>query len=88
MVARQNTSRKTKITEGSLYCSTLPYCDRGNKERGEKQKRERLIRWQENPESVGGRGYFADYPSKKRADSKNVIITADFYNTAGRVKEV
>lgn len=24
-VARQKTSRKTKITEGSLYCSTLPY---------------------------------------------------------------
>lgn len=28
MVARQKTSRKTKITEGSLYVSTLPYCER------------------------------------------------------------
>ena len=28
MVARQKTSMKTKITDGSLYVSTLPYCER------------------------------------------------------------
>lgn len=28
MVERQNTRRKIKTTEGSLYCRTFPYCEK------------------------------------------------------------
>lgn len=85
MVARQNTSRKTKITEGSLYCNTLPYCEKKTQIKGEKQK----LDAKRHPKGLvfSRRGYHADYISKKQGDSKNVIIIADFHNTAGRAKE-
>lgn len=44
-MARQKTIRKTKITEGSLYCSTLPYCGKRNEWRtGVKQKLDAKIK--------------------------------------------
>lgn len=88
MVARQKTSRKTKITEGSLYCSTLPYCDRRNKWKETNRKVNTWLGVERTPQRLrpGRRGHFADYLSGKQGDSENVIITADFYNTGGRVR--
>lgn len=57
MVARQNTSRKTKITDGSLYCSTLPYCG----ERYKKSEQDRNLM----PKELWGLEEEADYLSRR-----------------------